>query len=235
MASKEVEVLDPTATVEKVKKSASGVVLYRRHFVAALGVAGAAAGTALVAGPTAKAQQPKPSGYKEVDIMNFLLNIKYLKATLYSYITQGLDLPATFNGVTTNVLTGTGGVFNPVNKVAFTGTNAAQITDMFNEMYYDELSQLLALRNLIGSTAVVGRATMDLLGTANVTQKTNVTITPVQAIGLSRLLEDLSTQAFINASAYLTGTNRTYVNQVLATDGFHAGAVRLVAIQNSIG
>src|ERR1039457_5020496 len=117
MASKEVEVLDPAPTVEKLKKFASERVLNRRHFIAALGVAGAAAaGTELVRqGPTALAQQPKPNGYAQGDVLNFLLNVCYLKATLYSYATQGADLsPATFANL------GSGGVFNPPKQITFT-------------------------------------------------------------------------------------------------------------------
>ena len=229
MASKEVEVLDPAPTVEKLKKSASEHVLNRRHFIAALGVAGAAAaGTELVrSGPTALAQQPKPSGYAQSDVLNFLLNIKYLKATLYSYATQGADLPAAdFANL------GTGGVFNAPGKVAFAGVGlatTAQITDLFNEMYYDELNQLMALRALLG-TAVYNRQTMNLLGTG-VTTTATTTMTQPQFIGYARLLEDLSVSAFAGATVYLTGTNLEYTTQALAVNGFHSGAVRLVAMQ----
>lgn len=229
MASKEVEVLDPAPTVEKLKKSASERVLNRRHFIAALGVAGAAAaGTELVrSGPTALAQQPKPSGYAQSDVLNFLLNIKYLKATLYSYATQGVDLPAAdFANL------GTGGVFNAPGKVVFAGAGLAttqQITDLFNEMYYDELNQLIALRALLGS-AVYNRQTMNLLGTG-VTTTATTTMTQPQFIGYARLLEDLSVSAFAGATVYLTGTNLEYTTQALAVNGFHSGAVRLVAMQ----
>jgi len=135
----------------------------RRNFIAALGVAGAAAGAALVSSPKALAQQPSnPNGYAQVDVLNLMLNIKYLKATLYSYITQGTDLPpASF------VTEGAGALYNYPAKVTFATTGLAtaqQITDIFNEMYYDELNQLIALRALQG-IAVIGRPTMNLLGT----------------------------------------------------------------------
>jgi hypothetical protein len=228
MASKEVEVLDPAATVEKDKETVSQVALDRRYFMAALGVAGAAAGAALLSTPsTVHAQQPIPNGYTQLDILNFLLNIKYLKATLYSYLTQGADLPAA-SGVTV----GTGGVFNAPAKLAFSGTNAAQITDIFNEMYYDELNQLIALRGLIGTSAS-GRGTMNLLGTGSTTTATS-TMTQNQAIGIARFLEDVSVSAFAYASEYLTGNNLTYASQAMAVNGFHAGAVRLVCIQNNV-
>ena len=228
MASNDVEVLDPSAKVEKVTKFASERVLNRRHFIAALGVAGAVAGTELVSsGPTAIAQQPKPNGYAQIDVLNFLLNIKYLKATLYSYITQGADLPGA-SGVTI----GSGGVYNIPGKITF---STQQITDMFNEMYYDELNQLITLRALQG-VAVGNRATVNLLGTGpSGTAPTTTTAVPVltqpQAIGLLRMLEDLSASAFAGATIYLTGNYLAFAVQAMAVDAAHAAAIRLISIQ----
>jgi hypothetical protein len=244
MASKEVEVLDPAPTVEKLEKSASERVLNRRHFIAALGVAGAAvAGTELVrSGPTALAQQVKPSGYAQVDVLNFLLNIKYLKATLYSYLTQGTDLAPTTSLPNVPLLNlGTGGVFNPPKVFATSGTtqpvwtaagpaSATEIGDLFNALYYDELKDVVQLQTLLGS-ALLPRATMNLLGTGTSTATGAQTITQVQAISILRMLEDLSASAFAGATIYLTGTNLQYATQALATNGFHAGALRLLAMQ----
>ena len=233
MASNDVEVLDPESPIERNNESGSGSDLNRRNFIAALGVAGAAAGAALVSSPKAFAQQPSnPNGYAQVDVLNLMLNIKYLKATLYSYITTGSDLPpASF------VTEGSGAVYNAPAKVTFTGSGLAtaqQITDLFNEMYYDELNQLIALR-AAQSVAVIGRPTMNLLGTGpsgSVTGLTaTTTLTPGQAISLAQFLEDLSVSAFTTATTYLTGTNLALASQALATDGFHAGALRLLAIQ----
>jgi hypothetical protein len=237
MASNDIEVLDPAATVEKHKETESGVALDRRHFLTALGVAGAAASVMagadlLSSGPKALAQfQPPIGGYKQLDVMNFLMNIKYLKATLYAYMTTGADIP----NYPTYVTLGSGQVLNPLKSaVSFP---AQQITDLFNEMYYDELNQLVDLRNLIGNVAgdvlVISRPGIDLAGSKS-TSTTTVTISYQQAIGLARMLEDLSVQAFAGAVAYLTGANLAYVSQILATDGYHAGALRLISIQQNI-
>ena len=232
MASNDIEVLDPAATVEKLKKIVSKVALNRRHFMAALGAAGVAAGTGLVSGPVAHAQQPTPNGYAQVDVLNFLLNIKYLKATFYSYVTQGADLPGS-----SYVTLGTGQIYNPPPKVTFTGTNAAQITDMFNEMYYDDLNQLIDLRNLLG-VAAVARSTINLLGTSASSgsfsaPSATMTLSGAQAIAQARMLEDLSVTAFAGAMTYLTGNNLTFAAQVLAFDGCHAAALRLATIQTN--
>lgn len=236
MASNEVEVLDPAATVEKLKKFASERVLNRRHFIAALGVAGAAAGTELVSGPAAFAQQPNQTGYSQVDVLNFLLNVKYLKATLYSYLTQGADLPPA-----SQVTVGTGGVYNAPAKITFkaSGTaSAQQISDLFNEMYYDELNQLIALRALLGS-AVAPRQTINMLGTGPNGSVSGLsattTLTQAQAIALAQFLEDLSASAFAGASVYLTGANLQFASQAMAADTFHSGALRLLSIQTGAG
>jgi len=238
MASNDIEVLDPAATVEKLKKIVSGVELNRRHFMAALGVAGVAAGTGLVSSPVAHAQQPKPSGYAQVEVLNFLLNIKYLKATFYSYLTQGADLPANYTpvsgGNTYTPTIGSGQIYNQPAKLT-TSTISAQFIDMLNEMYYDDLNQLIDLQTLLG-IAVVARPTMNLLGTsgANATfaaPAATTTLTGAQALGLARMLEDTSVTAFAGALAYLTGNNLAYAAQALAVDGAHASALRLASIQ----
>ena len=231
MASKEVEVLDPAPTVEKLEKSASERVLNRRHFIAALGVAGAAvAGTELVrSGPSALAQQPKPNGYAQVDVLNFLLNIKYLKTSFYSYITQGADLPPT-----TFANLGTGGVFSPPAKITFT-----VCTDRHRPRRSPISSTSCTTTKSMNSSpcvrssalAIPPRATMNLLGTGTSTATGTQTVTQVQAISILRMLEDLSASAFAGAAIYLTGTNLQYATQALATNGFHAGALRLLAMQ----
>src|SRR5664280_627611 len=227
-SSNDIEVLDPTASVEKLKNIVSKVALNRRHFMAALGAAGVAAGTGLVSRPDAHAQQPTPHGFLQVDVLNFLLNVKYLKATFYSYLTQNADLPAS-----TYVTLGSNQIYSVPPKL--TGLSS-QITDMFNEMYYDELNQLVDLRNILGNAAV-SRPCMNLAGTsaANTTfaaPAATMSLTGVQAIAQARMLEDVSVTAFAGALTYLTGTNLAYAAQILAVDGCHAAALRLASIQD---
>ncbi|HWG17580.1 MAG TPA: ferritin-like domain-containing protein, partial [Acidobacteriaceae bacterium] len=241
MASIESEVIDTSAAIERFKKAASELALSRRSFMG-MGVAGAAAAGAVLLSAPSVAQQPLHNGYPQVDVLNFLLQVKYVTATLYSYLTTGKDLPSD-SGATV----GSAQVFNPPKQMTFTsvanGPTAQQLTDMFNEMFYDELSHVVDLRNLIqsaspgqpvGATAVASRANLNLLGNslpATTPPTTAITMTQSQAIAMSRMLEDLSVSAAAGAAAYLTGTNLAYVSQMMAADGFHAGALRLVAIQ----
>jgi hypothetical protein len=242
MASIESEVIDPSAAIDRFRKAASELAVSRRSFVG-MGVAGAAAaGVALLSASDAAAQEPLHNGYPEIDVLNFLLQVKYITATLYSYLTQGADLPPA-----SGAAVGSAQVFNQPAKLTFTavanGPSAQQLTDMFNEMYYDELNHLMDLRNLIqsaspgqpvGATAVASRNNLDLLGSSAPAKapSATTTMTQSQAIAMSRMLEDLSVTASAGAAVFLTGTNLAYVLQMMAADGFHAAALRLVSIQS---
>jgi hypothetical protein len=248
MASNELEVLDPAATVEKIENAPAGRALNRRNLMAGLGIAGAALGAGLVtrrsaSRPSVVEAASFPSTFTQTDYLNFLLNIKYLQATFYSYVTQGADIPAnyTVNGTLYRPNFGTALVNHPLAaKIAFTGANAAQITDMLNEIYYDELNQLINLQSLIGplGTVAITRPLIDLLGTnTNITAGSAAvagTLTGSVALAQARLLEDLSVTAFAGAAGYLTGTNLTAAAQIFAVDGLHAGAIRLaIILQNT--
>jgi hypothetical protein len=216
MASNEIEVLDPAATVEKIKRIASGRALNRRHFLTALGMTSAAAGAGLLSGCNATTFNTA-TGIQQSDILNFALNLEFLEATFYSYITTGADLPFA-------VTSGSGAITGaPSAKLTFTGTNAAQITDMLNEIYYDEINHVTALQGVLGS-AVVSRPAINLAALG--------TITATNALGIARLFEDVGATAYAGALTLLSATNLQYATQILAVEGFHAGALRLVSIQN---
>ena len=220
MASNEVEILDPAATVEKLKKISAGRALNRRHFLAAMGMTGAAAGAALLTGCDASTTAPTPtttSSIAQSDVLNFALNLEYLEATFYSYITQGKDLPS-------SVLSGSGAVTGGTSAaLTFTGANAAQITDMLNEIYYDELSHVKDLLSVLGSAAV-HRPAINLAAAG--------AITAANALSVARQFEDVGVTAYAGALGVLTSTNLSYATQILAVEGFHSGALRLVSIQN---
>jgi len=260
MASNEVEVLDPTATVENLSETASDSTLNRRNFMAALGAVGAAAaGIGLLSlGHEADAQQTSQGGYQQTDILNFLLNIKYLKATFYAWITTGADIPTPLlNGsgliqsVPGETLTSLGYTYHPgaFNLLTSFPAITKPISDMLSEMYYDEIQQLTDLSNQIlqlGSTPIA-RPPLNIQGNQqSTTQGIGLIFTPATSvtitfsitqnliIGIARLLEDLSTTAFAYASQYLSGSALAVATQSLASDGFHSGAIRLASIQLGI-
>jgi hypothetical protein len=217
MASNEIEILDSEASVGKLKSIAAGRALNRRHFITALGMTGAAAGASLISGcSTTSTVAPTTTTLAQTDVLNFVLNFKLLEATFYSYITQGTDLSGTpvFNS---------GVVTNAPGKLTFTGTNAQQITDMLNEIYYDEKSHVINLISLLGSS-VVFRPALNL-GAYGAVTATN-------ALAIARLLEDVGVTAMTGAVTALSTSNVTFVSQVLGVESFHAGAIRLVNLQN---
>jgi len=223
MASNEIEVLDPAATVEKIKRIASGRALNRRHFLTALGMTSAAAGAGLLSGCNATTFNTA-TGIQQSDILNFALNLEYLEATFYSYITTGVDLPfAVTSG--SGVITGA-----PSAKLTFTGTNAAQITDMLNEIYYDEINHVTALQGVLGSAAVP-RPAINLAAAGTIVAGA-AAAGSVSALTLARQFEDVGATAYAGALSLLSATNLQYASQILAVEGFHAGALRLVSIQN---
>jgi hypothetical protein len=226
MASNEIETLDPVASVEKLKKIAAGRALNRRRFITALGMTGAAAGAGLVSGcssattaapatTTSTTSTPGQSG-----ALSFLLNLKFLQATFYSYITLGADI----NSASTQVsLQGSGAITGAPGLLTFTGTNAAQITDLLNEIYFDEWNHVATLQSILGST-VISRPAINLAFAG--------AVTATNALSIARLIEDLSVTAFNGVTSVLSTSNVTLAAQILGTDSFHAGALRLVSIQN---
>ena len=219
MASTEIEILDPAATVEKVKKIATGRALNRRNFLAAFGMTGVAAGAGLMSGcnATTTSVPNAPATPAETNILNFALNLEYLEATFYSFITQGTDLPS-------NLLPGSGAVTGTPGLLTFSGTNAQQTTDLLNEIYFDEINHVTFLRNLLGS-ATVARPAINLAAFG--------TITAANALAIARLLEDVVVSAYAGAIPSLSTSNATYASQLLGIESVHAGATRLINIQGA--
>jgi len=218
MASNEIEILDPTATVGKLKKIAAGRALNRRHFIAALGMTGAAAGAELMSGcsTTSSAPVSTTASTGQVNVLNFALNLEFLEATFYSFITQGTDL-------TGSAVVGSGAITNAPGKLTFAGTNAAQITDMLNEIYFDEKNHVSALLSLVGSSAITRPAiNLGAFGT----------ITATNALSFARMFEDVGVTAYTGAVTALSNSDLTYAAQILGVESFHSGAIRLTAIQN---
>ena len=219
MASNEIAILDPAATVDKLNKIAADRAVNRRRFIAALGITGAAAGAGLLSGCANTTTTPISTvlGAGQTDILNFVLNIEYLQATLFAYLTTGADMPA---AVTANSGPITGTLSAPV---VFTGTYASQIADLLNEVYFDDLNHVFNLRNILGSAAI-SRPAIYLANFG--------AITATNALSIARLLKDLALTAYAGAVTGISTSNATYIGQILGAESFHSGALRLISIQN---
>ena len=223
MASNKFEIPDPAATVGRLKKIAASRSLNRRNFITAIGMTGAAAGAELISGcstNTSSAPITTPASLAQTDVLAFALNLEYLEATFYSFLTTGADMAAKtgVNLQNSGAITGA-----PTAAIAFTGTNASQITDMLNEIYFDEWNHVRTLQSLLGSS-YVSRPAINLAAAG--------AITATSALSIARLFEDVGITAYTGAIAALSTSNLTFASQILAVESFHSGALRLVSIQN---
>ena len=230
MASNEIAILDPAATVDKLNKIAADRAVNRRRFITALGITGAAAGAGLLSGcanNTVSSPISSALGAGQADILNFVLNIEYLQATLFAYLTTGADIAAS-TGVTANGVAPTGA---PA-ALAVAAPLTQQTVDLLNEIYFDDLNHVSYLRSILGSAAVP-RPAINLAAFGTITATGPITTTTVPALSLARLLKDLGVTAYASAVTGLTSSNATYLAQILGAESFHSGALRLISIQNT--
>ncbi len=201
---------------QELTSEVNGQKWNRRSFLAGtgLGVVGAVAAGAAVMGCGSTAVYVDAQGQSETDILNFALNLEYLEATFYSYIVTGKDLDSSVTG-------GGPSVQGAPSQITFANQQSA---DLFAEVAFDEISHVTALRSALGTLAVA-RPQINLAALA--------TISASNYIQHARLFEDVGVTAYAGAASSLTGNNITAAAQILAVEGFHAGAIRLLAIQQN--
>ena len=188
----------------------------RRNFLAGagVGIAGAVAAGAAIVGCGDTSVYVDAQGQSEADILNFALNLEYLEATFYSYVVQGQDLNSSLTG-------GGPAPQNPPAQITFANQQSA---DLFAEIAYDEMSHVSALRSAL-STLAIARPQINLGALAP--------ITVANYIQVARLFEDVGVTAYTGSASFLTGNNVSAAAQILAVEGFHTGALRLLAIQQN--
>lgn len=188
----------------------------RRSFLAGtgVGIAGAIGAGAIIAGCGSTAPYVDAASQGETDILNFALNLEYLEATFYNYLVTGRDIDSGL----------VGGGPAPQNAPAQITFANQQTADLFAELAYDEISHVQALRSALNGVAIarpqINFAALAAISASNYIQH-------------ARLFEDVGVTAYAGAAASLTGTNISAAAQILAVEGFHAGALRLIAIQQN--
>ena len=189
----------------------------RRSFLAGtgVGIASTFAAAAAVVGCSSTAPYVNAQTQSETDVLNFALNLEFLEATFYSYIVTGKDLDGGITG-------GGPAPQNPPAQITFANQQTA---DLFAEISFDEISHVTALRSVLSSLAIA-RPLINFAALA-----------PISAsnyIQHARLFEDVGVTAYAGAAASLsTPGNVTAAAQILAVEGFHTGALRLMAIQQN--
>ena len=205
--------------------------LDRRSLMSRLGAgaAGAAAAGVAAAGALALSAQPaQAQALTDTDILNFALNLEYLEAEFYlrAYFGTGLQ-----SGDVTG--TGTQGAVTGGSQVRF--TNSA-IQYYCQTLASDEQTHVRFLRATLGASAVA-EPNINLSASFTTLAQSAGLIAPGQTFNpfadeISFLLgayifEDVGVTAYAGAARYITNpTYLTAAGGILATEGYHAGAIR---------
>jgi hypothetical protein len=185
----------------------------RRNFLKNVGLAGAGVAAGVILQGCGNSNTTAAAGPAQTDVLNFALNLEYLEAEFYSYATTGAPLGSNVVGATS---TATGGA-----AVTFVTPGLAQLAA---EIANDEQNHVKFLRSALGGMAVAEPA-INLSAMAGGSEAT--------FLAIARAFEDTGVSAYGGAATLLSGDNLQYAAQILATEAYHAGALRLRIILNS--
>lgn len=210
-------IVDPTQLQQEINLVKYKRALARRNFIKNVGLAGAGVlGGAIIEGCGGNglmhAAGPTPD-----DVLNFALNLEYLEAEFYSVATTGATLGSSVIGSSSMA---TGG-----NQVTFTDTYVA---DTAAEIARDEAEHVKFLRSALPSPVAEPAINLGALGIGFGSQ--------AQFLTLARAFEDTGVSAYGGAATLLT-SNKTYLQaaaQILATEAYHAGNLRLSCILKNV-
>lgn len=212
-------IVDPAKAEQELNLIRYKRAFARRNFIKNVGLAGAGiAAGAVIQGcsDNSTSTNPKAQSIPETDVLNFALNLEYLEAEFYSVAVTGNTLSSSVTGGTS---TATGGA-----KVTFSDT---RIADIANEIYNDEVLHVKYLRTALGGVAVAEPAiNVNALGIGFGSQ--------AEFLTLARAFEDTGVSAYAGAATLLTGNNLQAAAQILATEAYHAGNIRLNVVQQGI-
>lgn len=210
--------IDPLKAEQDLNALRYRRALARRTFIKNVGLAGmgVAVGAAVEGCSNSSISNAQSPAVPETDVLNFALNLEYLEAEFYSMAVTGTFLNSSVTGGTSKA---TGGA-----KVTFTDL---RIADIAAEINADESLHVKFLRSALGASAVAEPTiNLNALGIGFATQ--------AQFLTLARAFEDTGVSAYAGAATLLSGNNLQAAAQILATEAYHAGNLRLEVVQNSI-
>lgn len=190
----------------------------RRRFLSTLGMAGAATGAFAFTGCSSSGTVTLPSATPSVlDVLNFALNLEYLEASFYLYVTTGAGLATTDMGTSPGTVSGGA-------KVTFANATVASVA---NQLATDERQHVEFLRATI--TAVGG--TPVAMPSLNLAAGGAVT-SDATFLAAARQLEAVGVSAYIGGAPYLVSSTAAlnYAAQILDTEAQHAGVIRELCI-----
>ena len=159
---------------------------------------------------------------KEVDILNFALNLEYLEAEFYTYATTGKSI-SSFGIGTKGRANGdnpaAGGATVGGGKVAFS-KDETLLHDIATQIGADERAHVTLLRGALGSSAVaMPNIDLGALGFGFGNQN--------DFLRAARILEDIGVTAYSGAAGLLkTPDIITAAACLLGTEAEHAGSIR---------
>ena len=200
-------------------KSDTMNLLGRRSFLSTLGAATLATGvTASSMGCGDNGSVVLPSTTPSVaDVLNFALNLEYLEANFYAYITTGAGLPAADQG-------GSPGSVSGGAQVSFTNPIVASVANQLATHERQHVEFLRSTIAAIGGTPI-DQPTINLA--ANGTVNSDATF-----LAAARQLEAVGVSAYIGGAQFLTSSAvaLTYAAQILDTESQHDGFLRELCI-----
>lgn len=194
----------------------------RRSFLTNLGFAGAAIGAGAMTGCSNDGPIASSVVTPTVaDVLNFALNLEYLEATFYLYVTTGAGLPAADMGTSPGAVTGGA-------KVTFTNPVVASLANQLATHERQHVEFLRASISAIGGTPVdMPAINLAAGGTVN---------SDATFLAAARQLETVGVSAYAGGAQYLTSSvvALNYAAQILDTEAQHAGFTRELCIVNNV-
>ncbi len=207
----------------------------RRKFIAGASAGmGAAAAVSFAAGCSGSSNSSTPTpttpstGVTDTDIFNFALNLEYLEAEYYLLATTGSGLSAADAGSSAGAVTGG-------SQVPF---KTAAYQEMAMQIANDELAHVRFLRSVLGSAAV-SRPAIDFTdafnaaaSAAGIGSSFNPFATEQGFFIGGFTFEDVGVTAYHGAATLISDkkTNLPAAAGILATEGYHAAALRTVIL-----
>ena len=209
--------------MSQVTTKRESVLRGRRSFLSTLGLAGAAVGVGAMTGcsndgPVTLTNGTTPS---VLDVLNFALNLEYLEASFYLYVTTGSGLPTADMGVSPGAVTGGA-------KVSFVNPVVASLANQLATHEREHVEFLRSTISAVGGTPVDMPA-LNLAAGGAVTSDATF-------LAAARQLEAVGVSAYIGGAQYITSsvTALNYAAQILDTEAQHSGFVRELCIVNGV-
>jgi hypothetical protein len=208
--------IDPVKAEQELNTARFKKALARRAFIQNLGLTGAGFAVGAMIEGCSSGSTSHAATVSQTDVLNFALNLEYLEAEFYSMAVTGNRLASSVSGGTS---VATGGA-----KVTFSDNRVADIAAEINA---DEAMHVAYLRSALGASAVAEPTiNLNALGIGFASQ--------AQFLTLARAFEDTGVSAYAGAATALTGNNLQAAAQILATEAYHAGNIRLYVVEDSI-